>query len=104
MRYQIVHSGVYVCYACSIDVTGAFRNEGQMMSAFYEYERAVEYIESLPSGAIFNRMSVWRATGQGISNYHLVYHAIRDMYFHGILECVQKSNIRCLKYRVKERS
>lgn len=99
-----VHHRGYRCHACSVDVSGKFRNEGQMLSAFLQYESAVEYIESLPRGATFSRMTVWRELGRGIKLYHLVYHAIRDMYAHGLLVCIQPSNGRCLKYRVKERS
>src|SRR5438045_8054934 len=102
MVVQVVHGSGYICYACSIDVTGAFRNEGMMMSAFHIYERAVEYIEGLPPGATFSRVTVWRALGRGIKDYNLITHVIRDMYFHGITECVQPSGRSCLKYRVKK--
>lgn len=96
-----VHHAGYRCYACSIDISGKYRNESKMAIAFGIYEQVVEYIEALPLGAIFNRMSVWRALGRGYKECHITYHVIRDMYAHGIIECVRTGGRRCLDYQVR---
>lgn len=93
----------YLCHACNIDVENIYRNSTQMMQAFYEYESVVEYIESLPRGAVFKRTEVWKALGKGYSLWTYVTYATRDMALHGLIECVHrtKDGRCCLKYKVK---
>lgn len=91
----------YVCYSCTIDINNAHRSYEKMMSAFYAYERVVEYIETLPKGAEFSRVSVWTYLGRGGRLYNLSYLALRDMVAHGIIECASRSkdNKRCMSYK-----
>ena len=96
-----VHHAGYRCYACSIDVTGKYRNDSILLVSFLQYERVVEYIEEIPAGVSFNRVSVWLALGRGYKLNNIVYNVIRDMYVHGLLVCVRKSGYRCLSYQVR---
>lgn len=99
---QAYHHAGYQCYACTIDITGYYRNKSEMDSTFGMYENVVEYIEALPRDATFSRVSIWRALGQGYKEYSLTYHAIRDMYAHKIIECARRGGrTRCLEYRVR---
>lgn len=87
------------CHACSIDVHSRHRNAGKMMSAFVEYERVVEYVESLPPDTRFTVHGVWYALGRGYSLITYTKYAIRDMRLHGIIRCVRRSrNGKCLAY------
>lgn len=90
------------CHACNIDVESKHRNRGYMLSAFIQYERAVEYIESLPVDAKFSITSVWKGIGRGLSEYNYTRHAIHDLYLHNLIVCVKKTtDNRCLSYQVK---
>lgn len=101
---KVVHTKTdpnYVCYCCTIDINNSHRSYEKMMSAFYAYERVVEYIENLPKWATFSRVSVWTDLGRGVRLYSLSYFALRDMAAHGIIECASRSkdNKRCMSYR-----
>jgi len=91
----------YVCYACNTDVSGKYANDSQLWYRIDYYERVVEYIEALPPGARFSRVTVWQALRGGPKEHNLVYRVVRDMLLHGLIRCVHRTKgNKCWSYEV----
>lgn len=82
------------CYACAVIVTTGVHTRTRKIQTFEIYESVVEYLESLPSGAVFHKVNVWRALGGGPTIHNVVTHVFHDMRLHGLLYCVKSGSVR----------
>lgn len=73
------------CYACTIDISGRGQKRELLVARWELYEDIVEYIESLPLGAILRRAELVDRFGRGPTVWNVSYLVLRDMRFHGIL-------------------
>lgn len=84
------------CYACTIDISGRGQKRTKQLYRWMLYEEMVEWIETLPVGAIIYHSTMAREVfNGGPDNWHVSYLVLRDMMFHGILRGVRRGpNVR----------